>query len=98
MVSSDMAPRWETSSLKHGIPRGDQIYAMLHATLVQSLPDEEDGRDGRIRLFIGSAHAQTERELEILVREFDDGREAIVFHAMELGSKYRIYREEHRND
>jgi hypothetical protein len=49
-------------------------------------------------LFIGPAHPQTRRELEILIQEFaESGQEAVIFHAMELGPKYRRYREEHPN-
>ncbi len=48
------------------------------------------------RLFIGPQHAQTARELEIIVRVPKDGSgsEAVVFHVMELGPKFRRMREE----
>lgn len=47
-------------------------------------------------LFIGPPHAQTEREIEVLVHENPaTGREAVIFHAMPLGPKFRTYREEH---
>ena len=49
-------------------------------------------------LYIGHPHGQTEREVEILVRHFPAGREALVFHAMPLGPKYRRYREEYPDD
>lgn len=92
-----MAPRWTESSDKHQVPRGDQIHAILNATYVAELADESRG-SGRIILFIGPAHEQTGRELEILVQEFaGPGQEAVIFHAMELGPKYRRYREEHPN-
>lgn len=89
-----MAPIWESSSFKHEIDKRDQIYAMLNATYTASVP-EEARNGGVVRLFIGPEHAQTEREVEILVEEFSDGREARIFHAMHLGSKFRSYREEH---
>lgn len=44
-----------------------------------------------------SPHSQTDREIEVLVNVYDDGREAVVFHAMELGPKFRRYREENSN-
>lgn len=44
-----------------------------------------------------SPHAQTGREIEVLINVYDDGREAVVFHAMGLGPKYRRYREENPN-
>lgn len=88
-----MTPRWEPSSDKHGVARNDQVYAILHATYIADLGPNERG--GSIRLYIGPEHAQTDRELEILVVHFTDGREASIFHAMPLGPKIRRYREEH---
>jgi hypothetical protein len=90
-----VAPRWEPSSDKHGIPRTDQIYAILHATYLADLGSSNDG--GTVRLYVGPEHEQTDRELEILVNYFTDGREASIFHAMPLGPKVRRYREEHPN-
>jgi len=85
-------PRWESSSEKHGVPQHDQVYAILHATYIANLGPNDDG--GEIRLYIGPEHSQTERELEILISQFTDGREASIFHAMRLGPKFRSYREE----
>jgi hypothetical protein len=88
-----MTPRWEPSSEKHGVPRHDQIHAILHANYVRFL--DEPIAEGRIVIYIGPAHSQTDRELEILVHEHPhSGREASIFHAMPLGPKYRRYREE----
>ena len=92
-----MVPRWTDSTNKHGVPRGDQIHALLHPTYVAELVDERP-QLGRIMLFIGPPHPQTDREVEILVHEFPStGEEALIFHAMQLGPKYRQYREEHPN-
>jgi len=92
-----MAPRWTESSDKHQVPRRDQVHAILNATYVAELVGEGRG-SGRVMLFIGPAHSQTRRELEILIQEFaESGQEAVIFHAMELGPKYRRYREEHPN-
>jgi hypothetical protein len=90
-----MAPRWEPSSDKHGVPRNDQVHAILNASYIAELGGSEDG--GIVRLYIGPEHAQTDRELEILVNYYTDGREASIFHAMQLGPKIRRYREEHPN-
>ncbi|MGG7464312.1 hypothetical protein [Plantibacter sp. YIM 135347] len=92
-----MAPRWTPSSGKHGIERVDQIYALVHATYVERLLDE-CGDDGTVTLYIGPVHAQTDRELEVLVNIYDDERESVVFHAMPLGPKFRRYREDHDHD
>lgn len=87
-----MAPIWKPSSGKHGIPRAEAINAILNASYTDVLDDVT--AEGYIRLYIGRPHPQSRRELEVLVQHFDDGREAIVFHVMELGPKYRRYREE----
>jgi hypothetical protein len=87
-----MPPRWEPSSDKHDVPRTDQVHAILNASYIADLGTSDDG--GTLRLYIGPEHAQTDRELEILVNHFTDGREASIFHAMQLGPKFRRYREE----
>lgn len=89
-----MAPHWTESTGKHGVSRADAIYAMLHATYTRQLADLGDGTVDR--LYIGPEHAQTSRELEIIVNVAIDGsgREASVFHVMPLGPKFRKVREE----
>ncbi|HCB59376.1 MAG TPA: hypothetical protein DIT15_09140 [Arthrobacter bacterium] len=90
-----MAPKWVGSSGRHGIPRADQIHAILNATFEAEL--EGEAQEGRIMLFIGPAHEQTDRELEILVNDFPDtGKEAVVFHAMTLGPKFKRFREDYQ--
>jgi hypothetical protein len=91
-----MAPRWVESAFKHNVSQADQIWAMLHPTYQADLAGESLD-DGTVRLIIGHPHAQTDREIELLVNVYDDGREARVFHAMELGPKFRRYREENPN-
>lgn len=88
-----MVPKWLESSRKHGVPKGDQIFAILNANFTAELDGE--ALVGRIMLYISPAHAQTDRELEILVHEYPEtGQEAVIFHAMELGPKFRRLREE----
>lgn len=88
-----MTPRWAHSTAKHGIPRADQIYALVNATYKARV--EADSLDGgQVWLYIGPPHAQTDREIEILVNVYEDRREALVFHAMDLGPKCRRRREE----
>ena len=91
-----MAPKWTHSTSKHGIPRSDAIHTLLHACYRAVLSRQEE--DGRIVLFIGPPHTQAlgEDEIEVLAHEFPGtGREAVVFHVMSLGPKFRRYREEH---
>lgn len=89
-----MAPHWTDSSGKHGVSRADAQYAILHSNFVRDLELNGDGTVNR--LFIGPAHELTDRELEVIVRMAVDGsgREAVVFHVMELGPKFRRFREE----
>ncbi len=89
-----MAPRWTDSSGKHHIPRADQVYAIVHANYKGRL-DSEKLDEGDVWLYIGNPHSQTEREIEVLVNVYPDGREALVFHAMDLGPKFRRHREGH---
>jgi hypothetical protein len=90
-----MTPRWAHSSQEHGVPREEQVHVLLHATYTRELRVSDPDRE-RITLYIGHPHAQTDREVEILVRSFPGtAREALVFHAMPLGPKYRRLREEH---
>jgi len=90
-----MSPRWTRSAGKHGVARGDAVYAIVHSTY--TVPLRENG-DGTVdRLYIGPWHAQTDRELEIIVQVPVDGsgREALVFHVMPLGPRFRRMREEY---
>lgn len=53
---------------------------------------------GRVRLLIGSKHVQAvvDDEVEVLIHEFPEtGDEAVIFHVMPLGPKFRRYRQEH---
>jgi len=72
------------------------VYAVANATYSAILPGEAvDG--GTVWLYIGHPHPQTTREVEVLINVYADGREAVVFHAMELTDKFRRYREENQN-
>lgn len=88
-----MPPKWDDSALKRGIPKPDVIHAIAHATFVVTIEDPGI-RGGRVELYIGPEHDQTARELEVLVERFDDGREAVIFHVMHLGPKFKRLREE----
>ncbi len=93
-----MPPEWTDSTSKHGVSRADAVHAMLNATFTDVLVEERHEK-GQIRLFIGPRHAQAlvEDEIEVLVYEFPDtGEQAVIFHVMALGSKFRNYREEHQ--
>lgn len=89
-----MAPTWTESADKHGVDRRDAMYALLHPNYVRDIEDNGDGTVNR--LYIGPEHAQTDRELEVIVRVAVDGsgREAVIFHVMQLGPAIRRFREE----
>lgn len=90
-----MVPQFTASTAKHGWSRQEASYAIVYHSYSDELVEEVPRHGGtHIALYIGPPHAQSRRELEVLVEHFDDGREAIVFHVMELGSKFRRYREE----
>jgi hypothetical protein len=95
-----MSPIWTPSTEKHGISRHDAMFAIINASFTLPLAAHHVAgiQGGVVTLFIGPRHAQTEDELEILVEQFDDGREAIVFHVQPLSSRWRSFREEHNND
>jgi len=95
-----MSPIWTPSTEKHGVSRHDAMFAIINATFIASLDTHQVAgtHGGVVTLFIGPRHAQTEDELEILVEQFDDGREAIVFHVQPLSKRWRSFREEHNND
>ena len=71
----------------------------MHATYSDLLPGQSLD-EGQVWLYIGPPHAQAllEHEIEDLVNVYADGREARIFHAMDLGPKFRRYREEHPHD
>jgi hypothetical protein len=71
------------------------MFAMINATYTADLRDNGDGTVDR--LYIGPEHAQTDRELEVIVQLAVDcsGREAVVFHVMQLGPRFRRMREEY---
>ncbi|ROQ41558.1 hypothetical protein EDF46_0939 [Frondihabitans sp. PhB188] len=74
------------SSEKHGIPEADQRHAIANPTVVQLVEPD-------VLLIIGHPHGQTDRLIEILVRALPSG-DKNVFHAMELGPKFRPFLEE----
>jgi hypothetical protein len=88
-----MTPEWTESAGKHNISRSHAAHAIINATYSAELgPDE---RGGTLTLFIGPRHAQTDDELEILVRSFPGtNSDRIIFHVMQLGPRFRRYREE----
>lgn len=90
-----MVPVFEYSAFKHDIPRKDIVYVLLHPTYTGKL--SRDSETSRVTLYIGFQHEQTERELEILVRHYYDGRDSRIFHVNYLTSKFDDFRREYPN-
>lgn len=89
-----MTPRWAVSADKHRVARSDAVHALLHSTWRRVIHTRTDGT--LVRAYIGPPHAWTSRELEVLVDHPppETTADAVVFHVMPLGAKYRRMREE----
>jgi hypothetical protein len=68
---------------------------VLHANYRRRLDSAGVAGDGFVVLYTGYGHKFNDAEIEVLVHQFDDGREAVFFHAMELSEKFRKYREDY---
>ncbi|AMM20466.1 hypothetical protein AX769_10300 [Frondihabitans sp. PAMC 28766] len=82
-----MAPiSFSSSSRKHGVPEEDQEFAIGNPAVVELIESE-------VLLIIGHPHGQTERWIELPIRALPSG-DKNVFHAMELGPRFRPFLEE----
>lgn len=73
------------SADRHGVPREDALYAMLHPDGTE----EVDGLEGeRTIVYVGPAHAQTEQRLEVIAAHHEP-RTVVIFHVMHLSDLYR---------
>lgn len=74
------------SADKHGIPREDAVYAVLHHAGYADLPARRPGE--RSFMFVGLPHQHAMRYIEVGVAV--DGRgNRKIFHAMEVTDLYR---------
>lgn len=89
-----MGIEFASSADKHEIPRGDALWAATHAVFMTTKVKSAPGQPAfPRRAFVGPAHAQTDRLLEVLVEIRPDGN-LWVYHVMVLGSLYRKLMEE----
>lgn len=73
------------SADKHGIPREDALYAIMHA----EVSAEVEGEPGEVTvLYIGHPHSQTDRYLEVIAAHRPP-RTIVIFHVMPLGDLYQ---------
>ncbi|MGZ0069846.1 hypothetical protein [Microbacterium arborescens] len=88
-----MAIDYTRSADKHGIPREDALYAMLHA----EASAEVDGEPGEVTMvYVGHPHGQTDRYIEVIAAHRPP-RTIVIFHVMPLSDLYRDLIDEGKN-
>lgn len=80
-----MGIEFTDSADRHGIPREETLYAMLHAEVTATVP----GHAGETTLvYVGHPHGQTDRYLEVIAA-ITPPRGVTIFHSMPLTDLYR---------
>lgn len=80
-----MGVEFAPSADKHGIPRADTLYAMLHAEGEAEL----EGQPGEVTIvYVGHPHAQTDRYIEVIAAHRPP-RVVWIFHSMPLSDLFR---------
>lgn len=80
-----MGVEWTPSADKHGIPREDALYAMMH----YAVSTEIEGDPGeRTVVYVGHPHGQTDRYLEVIAAHIPP-RTILIFHVMPLTDMFR---------
>jgi hypothetical protein len=80
-----MGVEWRDSADKHGVPREEARFAILHA----EGSGEVDGRPGQETfVYVGRRHEQSLEYLEVIAAHLPP-RTIVVFHVMVLTDKYR---------
>lgn len=69
-----MGMHFKDSADRHGIPRRDTMYAILHPVATQEI--------------VGHPHAQTDRYVEVIAA-IRPPRDLVIFHSMPLTDLYR---------
>lgn len=88
-----MGIEWAGSADKWGISHEDALYAIQNAVYTSTKVKVNSGDpNGQRRVFVGPQHAQTERQIEVLVEMVGAG--FVVYHVMPLGPYYRQQMEE----
>ncbi len=80
-----MGVRFTSSADKHGIPREDSLYAIMHA----EASAEVAGEPGETTMvYVGYPHAQTDSYIEVIVAHLPP-RTIVIFHSMTLSDLFR---------
>lgn len=78
---------WTTSAARHAIPRDDAIYVISHPEGSAEL--DSDQPDEQVVVYVGRAHPQTDRRIEVIAAIRPAHRTMVIFHVMELSDLYR---------
>ncbi|WP_336653526.1 MULTISPECIES: hypothetical protein [unclassified Leucobacter] len=80
-----MGVEFTRSADKHGIPREDSLYAIMHAAVSAEL----DGEPGETTMvYVGHPHGQTDRYIEVIAAHRPP-RTIVIFHSMPLSDLFR---------
>lgn len=80
-----MGVEWARSADKHGVPREDALYALIH----YEVSAEVEGEQGeKTIVYVGHPHGQTERYLEVIAAHRPP-RTIVIFHVMPLTDMFR---------
>lgn len=80
-----MGVQFTSSADKHGIPREDSLYAIMHA----EVSAEVDGEPGEVTMvYVGHPHGQIDRNIEVIAAHRPP-RTIVIFHAMPLSDLFR---------
>ena len=81
----EMGVQFTSSADKHGIPRNDSLYAIMHA----ESSAEVDGEPGEVTMvYVGPPHSQADRYIEVIAAHRPP-RTVTIFHAMPLSDLFR---------
>lgn len=80
-----MGVQFTDSADKHGIPREDSLYAIMHA----EASAEVDGDPAETTMvYVGHPHGQTDRYIEVIAANHPP-RTIVIFHSMPLSDLFR---------
>lgn len=80
-----MGMEFKDSADRHGIPRRDTMYVILHPVATEEIA----GHPGETTMvYVGHPHAQTDRYVEVIAA-IRPPRDLVIFHSMPLTDLYR---------
>ncbi|SNU02816.1 hypothetical protein SAMN06298212_1713 [Ruaniaceae bacterium KH17] len=85
-----MGVQFTSSADKHGIPRQDSLYAIMHA---EASAEVEGNPDETTMVYVGHPHGQTDSYIEVIAAHRPP-RTIVIFHAMPLSDLFRYLLQE----